>query len=121
MNWYLHVLRNYANFSGRARRSEFWFYVLFNMIFGFAAMFIDNGLGTTISIADGLMVLPYGNVYILYTLFVLVPGLAVAVRRLHDIGKSGWMYLIVLIPLVGAIWLLILFCQDSQAGANKWG
>lgn len=121
MNWYLHVLRNYANFSGRARRSEFWFYVLFNMIFAIAAMIIDNVLGTTISIADGLMVLPYGYVYILYILFVLVPGLAVAVRRLHDIGKSGWMYLIVLIPLVGAIWLLILFCQDSQSGANKWG
>jgi uncharacterized membrane protein YhaH (DUF805 family) len=120
MNWYLKVLSNYANFTGRARRSEFWFFVLFNIIFGIAAMIIDSVLGTTIEIGFG-MALPYGYVYILYTLVVLIPGLAVAVRRLHDIGKSGWMYLIVLIPIVGGIWLLILFCQDSQAGANKWG
>jgi uncharacterized membrane protein YhaH (DUF805 family) len=115
MNYYLHVLRNYATFSGRARRAEYWMFVLFNMIFAIGLMIMDNVLGIA---ADDL---GYGPLYGLYTLFVLVPGLAVLVRRLHDIGKSGWMALILFIPLVGAIWLLILLVSDSEAGENKWG
>ena len=67
---------------------------------------------------DGLR---YGLIYVLYVLATLVPALAVAVRRLHDIGKSGWMLLIVLIPIVGAIWLLVLLFTDSNAGTNEFG
>ena len=70
---------------------------------------------------NGPMILPYGYVNLLYSLVVFIPGLAVAVRRLHDVGKSGWFFLIVLIPLVGAIWLLVLFFTDSQPGMNKYG
>jgi len=72
-------------------------------------------LGTT------MYPLPYGYVYFIYALVVLIPGFAVCVRRLHDVGKSGWMALICLIPIVGAIWLLVLLFTDSQAQSNKWG
>lgn len=115
MNWYLKVMKQYADFSGRARRKEYWMFVLFNFIFILAAMLLDNLLGTTLG------ELPYGVIYILYALAVFIPSVAVAVRRLHDVGKSGWMYFIVLIPLIGSIWLLVLFVSDSEAGANKWG
>jgi uncharacterized membrane protein YhaH (DUF805 family) len=119
MNYYLDVLRNYAGFSGRARRKEYWMFVLFNMIFAIAAMILDNVLGTTISQAG--IALPYGYIYILYALATLIPSLAVGVRRLHDVGKSGWFLLICLIPIIGAIWLLVLLVTDSQPGENKWG
>ena len=115
MNYYLKVLQNYATFSGRARRSEYWYFVLFNMIFAIVAFVLDNVFGTAIE--GGV----YGLIYGLYLLAVWLPSLAVAVRRLHDIGKSGWMFLIGLIPLIGPIWLLVLFCTDSQQGTNKWG
>ncbi len=91
-------------------------YSLFNLIFLIVAAVLDNVLGITF----GEMV-PYGFIYMLYALAVLIPGLAVAVRRLHDIGKSGWWILISLIPLIEGIWLLVLLVTDSEAGSNKWG
>lgn len=115
MNWYLHVLRNFAVFSGRARRKEYWMFVLFNLIFAFAMMVLDNVLGFAVA---GL---GYGLLYGLYTLFVLLPSLAVLVRRLHDTGKSGWMALIIFIPLIGAIWLLVLLVTEGKAGDNQYG
>ena len=120
MNYYLKVLQNYATFSGRARRSEFWYFALFNMIFAILAMVLDRVLGTTFEIGYGVKS-PYGYIYLLYVLVLFIPGLAVSVRRLHDVGKSGWMYLIVLIPIIGAIWLLVLFFTDSNTESNKWG
>ena len=115
MKWYLKVLNQYADFSGRARRMEYWMFVLFNMIFAFAAMVIDNILGTAV---EGV---GYGMVYALYCLAVIVPGLAVTVRRLHDVGKSGWMYLIIFIPMIGVIWLLVLLFTDGDSGTNEYG
>jgi uncharacterized membrane protein YhaH (DUF805 family) len=115
MNWYLKVLKQYADFSGRARRKEYWMFALFNLIFIIVAMVLDNILGLTAG------ELPYGLFYFLYVLAVLIPGLAVAVRRLHDVGKSGWMILISLIPIIGAIWLLVLMVTDSNPGENKYG
>ena len=115
MDWYLKVLKQYADFSGRARRKEYWMFALFNMIFAIVAMILDNVLGIAM---EGI---GYGPLYGLYALAMLIPGLAVGVRRLHDVGKSGWMFLIVLIPLIGAIWLLVLFFTDSQLENNKWG
>ena len=115
MNWYLKVLRQYADFSGRARRKEYWMFALFNFIFAIVAAILDNIFGLAF---EGI---GYGVIYCLYGLAVLVPSLAVGVRRLHDVGKSGWMILISFIPLVGAIWLLILFCKDGEPGENKWG
>jgi len=115
MNWYLKVLKQYADFNGRARRTEYWMFVLFNLIFSIVAILIDRLVGSTIGI------LPYGVFYILYALALIIPSLAVGVRRLHDIGKSGWMLLISLIPIIGTIWLLILFVSDSNPGDNQYG
>ena len=115
MNWYLKCLKQYADFSGRARRQEYWMFVLFNMIFAIVAIIIDNVVGTESP------ELGYGVFNGLYTLAVFIPGVAVAVRRLHDVGKSGWMFFIGLIPLVGTIWLSVLMVKDSQQGTNKWG
>jgi len=115
MNWYLKVLKQYADFNGRARRKEYWMFVLFNMIFAIVAMILDNILGIAI---EGV---GYGPLYGLYALAVLIPGLAVGVRRLHDVGKSGWMILLALIPLIGAIWLIVLMVTDSNPGENQYG
>lgn len=114
MNWYVKVLKNYAGFSGRARRKEYWMFTLFNIIFAIVAMVLDNVLGMAGDTG-------YGLLYASYALATLVPGLAVAVRRLHDIGKSGWFILVALIPLIGGIWLLVLLCTDSKPGTNEYG
>src|SRR4030095_2115985 len=133
MNYYLKVLKNYAVFSGRARRSEYWYFVLFNLIFSMVALGLDNILGTTIDFGHfyGLTVeaspgpihpkIPFGYFYLVYGLATLLPTLSVSVRRLHDVGKSGWFLLIGLIPLVGGIWLLVLYCTDSNPGPNEYG
>jgi uncharacterized membrane protein YhaH (DUF805 family) len=123
MNYYLSAFKQYAVFSGRSRRSEYWYFVLFNVIFAIVAMFLDKLFGTTFSIntIGGTSRLPYGYFYLLYFLAVLIPSLAVAVRRLHDIGKSGWFFLICLIPVIGSIWLLVLMCIDSIPGPNQYG
>lgn len=115
MNWYLTVLRKYAVFSGRARRKEYWMFFLFNMIFAIAAMVIDNVLG--IAIED----IGYGPIYIIYALAVFLPSLAVSVRRLHDVGKSGWYLFILLIPIAGVLVFLIKMCTDGTLGENKYG
>ena len=115
MNWYLKVLKQYADFKGRARRKEYWMFILFNIIFGGIAMILDSVFGIAI---EGV---GYGPLYGVYVLVLFIPGLAVAVRRLHDIGKSGWMLLITLIPLIGAIWLLVLLLTDSNPEENLYG
>jgi len=110
-NWYLKVLKKYAVFSGRASRREYWMFFLFNTVFLIVASILDLiifGIG-------------FGPLYILYALAVLIPGLAVLVRRLHDVGKSGWFLFIVLIPIAGPIWILVLTCMDGQPGDNKYG
>jgi uncharacterized membrane protein YhaH (DUF805 family) len=116
MHWYLKVLKQYADFSGRARRKEYWMFVLFNIIFCVAAVILDNVAGLTVSNE-----IPYGVFYILYTLAVFIPGLAVLVRRLHDVSKGGGWIFISLVPLVGGIWLLVLMCTDSEQGSNRFG
>lgn len=115
MNYYLKVLQNYANFNGRARRKEYWMFALFNFIFAIVASLLDNILGLANDLTG------YGPIYIIYALAMLIPGLAVAVRRLHDVGKSGWMLFIALIPIIGAIWLFDLMVTDSNTGSNEYG
>ncbi len=109
MNWYLEVLKKYAVFSGRARRKEYWMFVLFNVIISIVLFAIDVVAGTQ------------GILYLLYNLAVLVPAIAVAIRRLHDTDKSGWWILIGLVPIVGGIWLLVLMVLDSKPGQNQYG
>ena len=101
MNYYLKVLRNYATFSGRARRSEYWYFVLFNAIISFVFGFVC-----------GLMQVP--ELANLYTLAVFIPSIAVGVRRMHDVGKSGWFLLI-------PIYNLILAVTDGENGENQYG
>ncbi|KUG08039.1 DUF805 domain-containing protein [Solirubrum puertoriconensis] len=115
MQYFLHALKNYATFSGRARRKEYWMFTLFNIIFAIAAMVLDNVLGLAF---DGI---GYGMIYGLYSLGMLIPGLAVAVRRMHDVNKSGWFLLIGFVPLIGAIWLLVLMCSEGTRGDNQYG
>lgn len=110
MNYYLAVLKKYAVFSGRARRAEYWYFFLFNMIISIVLGIISTIIGDR-----------YGILGLVYCLAVLIPGIAVSIRRLHDIGKSGWMLLIGFIPLIGAIWLLVLMVTDSNPGENKYG
>ena len=120
MEWYLKVMRdNYANFSGRARRKEYWMFVLFQAIVMIVLMILDNVLGLGFDI--GGIPLGYGVLYTIGALAHFIPGLAVVVRRLHDVGKSGWFYLIALIPLIGIIWLLVLMCTDGDKGDNAYG
>ena len=109
MNWYLEVLRNYAVFSGRARRTEYWMFVLFNFI-----------IAVAIGVVEGILGSP-GVLGLLYALGVLIPALAVSVRRLHDTGRSGLWLLIGLIPLIGFIVLLVFMVQDSDPGQNQYG
>jgi len=115
MNWYLKVLKQYADFSGRARRKEYWMFLLFNIIFCIVAIILDNILGIVVGGT------PYGAIYFLYALLVFIPSFAVGVRRLHDIGKSGWMLLISLIPIIGGIWLLVLTLRNGDAEDNQYG
>jgi len=115
MNWYLQVLKKYAVFSGRARRKEYWMFTLVSTIFSIIAMIIDNILGASIE-GTGL-----GIFNILYSLAVLTPSYVVLVRRLHDVGKSGWMILIGLIPIIGPILVLVLTVTDSNPDENKYG
>ncbi len=105
------VFSQYAGFSGRARRSEYWYFTLFNFIVTGVFSVLSSVTGSTIfSVLSGL-----------FSLAVLIPGIAVCIRRLHDIGKSGWYLLFVLIPLVGAIILIVWYCKDSMPGENQYG
>lgn len=113
MNWYLKVLRNYVNFSGRARRREYWMFVLISMLIGMALTLVETG--GKMPDPDQYTVLPS-----LYYLAVFLPGLAVAVRRLHDTGRSGWWLLVGIIPFLGSVVLLVFMCLDSAA-ENKYG
>lgn len=109
MQWYIKCIKNYATFTGRARREEYWMFFLFNLIFGVAIGIIDFLLKT-----NGLI----GG---LYSLALLIPGLAATVRRLHDTGRSGGWIFINLVPIVGTIWFLVLLCLSGDPSPNKYG
>jgi uncharacterized membrane protein YhaH (DUF805 family) len=109
MSWYLEVLKKYAVFSGRARRKEYWMFVLFNTIIAFVLAIIEALItGTSV-------------VMTLYYLAVLIPSIAVSVRRLHDTDRTGWWVLIGLVPFIGAIVLLVFCVMDSTEGENRFG
>ncbi len=107
--WKKVVLENYAQFQGRARRAEYWWFTLANII----AVIV---LLVLVAIAKIFWVL-----YIVYLLGLIIPSLAVTIRRLHDTDKSGWFILFGLIPFVGGLILLVFMCLDSTRGTNQWG
>ncbi|MDD4028665.1 MAG: DUF805 domain-containing protein [Caldisericia bacterium] len=111
MKWYLAPWKKFAVFTGRARRSEYWTFVLINAIIGA----VLNSIPPKV---NGQM---YSIWYPIFSLIILIPGLAVMVRRLHDTGRSGWNWLWALLPIIGWIVLLVFFVQDSKPGDNEYG
>lgn len=109
MDWYFLVWQRYADFSGRSRRAELWYFVLFNTIVGFGLELL------------GIAILKTQLFYALYSLAASIPSFAVQVRRLHDTDRSGWWLLIWLIPIIGWIVLIVFFCENSQPGDNRFG
>jgi len=113
------LTKNYANFSGRAPRSEYWMFTLLMFLLGAA-------IGLIIGIAGGIfgidnmksLISLFQNILFLAT---IIPSVAVSVRRLHDVDKSGWWLLIGLIPIIGAIWLFVLYCTKGTEGDNRFG
>ena len=114
MQWYTEVLKKYAVFSGRARRKEFWMFALINIGISIVLSILDAIIGTRTDSGFGIL---SG----IYSLAVLLPSLAVGVRRLHDTGRSGWWILIGLIPLIGAIVLIVFYAQEGKPGDNQYG
>ena len=108
-NWKLVVLQRYAKFDGRAGRGEFWWFALANIIVYFALIILAQ--------ISGLFMV----VYFLYALAMIVPSIAVGIRRLHDTDKTGWMILIGLVPFVGFIILLVFYIQEGTSGPNQYG
>ncbi|MDY4173732.1 MAG: DUF805 domain-containing protein [Bacteroidales bacterium] len=111
--YFIKVLKeNFANFSGRARREEYWYYSL--------AVFVISAILSVLSKA-GIVGVIFSILSFLFSLCILIPGIAVSVRRLHDTGRSGWWLLLCLIPLIGQIVLLVFMVTEGQKGENKWG
>jgi uncharacterized membrane protein YhaH (DUF805 family) len=121
IEWYKKVVfENYANFKGRARRSEYWYFALANAIISIILIVLGTIIGGIFGDPATGGIIGYG-LFVLYTLATLIPALGVVVRRLHDVNKSGWFYFIALVPLVGSIWLLILFFTEGDRGTNQYG
>ena len=110
MKWFIQALKKYAVFDGRAQRKEYWMFFLFSMIFAFAIGLVLGVIELTLEIGTALS----DPASIIYNLVMLVPSFAVGVRRMHDIGRSGWW---ILFPLVNLVFL----CLDSEPGENKYG
>jgi uncharacterized membrane protein YhaH (DUF805 family) len=108
VNWYLAVLKNYTGFSGRASRAEYWQFAMVNFIVSSALSALSAALKTPLP-------------SLIYVVAVLVPGLAVAVRRLHDTGRSGWWLLLGIVPIIGTIVVFVWLCLDSEDGRNRYG
>ena len=115
MNWYMGVLKNYVGFSGRARRKEYWMFTLFNLIILIVLSIVDRFTGT-LNPSAGI-----GLLSGIYSLAVILPSIAVAVRRLHDTSRTGWWMLLVFVPFVGGLILLVFMLLDSTPGENQYG
>lgn len=119
IEYYKMALNRYADFSGRSRRSEYWYFVLGNVLIVFALAIVGGGIAAAVGSEEAMMI-PAGLIGIFY-LAVLIPSLALIVRRFHDQGKSGWFALLMLIPYLGGLIVFVFMCLDSEPGANKWG
>lgn len=109
MNWFVAVIKKYAEFSGRARRKEYWMFVLFYILIAIGLTVVESMLGFA-GILSGI-----------FGLGLLVPSIAVTIRRLHDTDRSGWWILIGFVPLVGGIVLLVFMCLVGSSGSNQYG
>ena len=129
MKYYIRALKNYANFRGRSTRKEYWMFVLFNVLFTWLAIILDLVISSfalgarealeTIRATAGFST-GVTQIYFKYIVLMAIPSLAIVVRRMHDIGKSGWAILLSLIPIIGGIWYFILLCTDSKQEDNQY-
>lgn len=121
IEWYkITVFENYANFSGRARRTEYWYFRLLSTL----SLFVFVALGILLFAISGDGALAFSiaiGLFFLYSILILIPSLAVTVRRMHDIGKSGWTIFVAFIPLAGPIWFLVLLVTEGNYGENYYG
>ncbi len=115
MNWFVRALKKYTDFSGRAQRSEYWYFILFYSFIWIGLAIVDGMMGS-FNADFGV-----GMLSGIFSLAVLIPSISVSVRRLHDTDRSGWWLLIGFVPLIGAIILLVFCVQDSQATSNRFG
>jgi uncharacterized membrane protein YhaH (DUF805 family) len=123
MNLMFQPLRKYADFQGRARRSEFWLFWLFTLVVGFVLQMLGGMMGGAADPTNPMAMYssPAGIVLLLFYLAILIPSIAVAIRRLHDTNRSGWWLLIALIPFIGALVLLVFYVLPGTPGPNKFG
>jgi uncharacterized membrane protein YhaH (DUF805 family) len=122
MQWYLKALKQYADFGGRARRTEFWMFILINAVISIVLGIVDTATGTaTVYAIGGTAFYSPGILGGIYGLAVLIPTIAVTVRRLHDTDRSGWWFFIQLIPVVGTIVMLVFTCLEGTRGPNRFG
>jgi len=127
MEWYMEAWRNTFDFSGRATRSEYWWYnlvnsaVMFVISFAFSAYMMTSVLNTQYYEPNMFVIMSIFGVMIIFGIATFIPTLSVSVRRLHDVGMSGWWLLIGLVPLLGPLYLLYKFCCDSELGENDFG
>ncbi|ASP39848.1 hypothetical protein CHH28_14710 [Bacterioplanes sanyensis] len=119
MSWFIYALKNYLNFSDRARRKEYWMFFLFYMIFVFVFAFLDTALGKANSMEEALDL--EGLFSPIYAIAMLIPSIAVTVRRLHDTNRSGWWILISLVPVIGILVLVFFTVLNSDEGFNRFG
>ena len=114
MNLYIKVLKQYGDFKNRSTFKEFWQFTLFSILITLLFTVIDIFISFKI-------LYNFGILSVFYSIIILIPSLAVSVRRLHDVGKSGWTVLVLLIPAIGFVWLLVLLSRDTMPERNKWG
>lgn len=114
MNWFMEAMRKYAQFSGRSRRSEYWYFQLITAVIGIVLLVLTL-------VTSGVLQAIFGILLAVFFLATLIPSIAVLVRRLHDTGKSGWYYFVSLIPVVGGFVLLYFLVTDSEPGQNQYG
>ncbi len=114
MDWYLKVLRNYMGFSGRARRKEYWMFVLVSFVLGVVLSIVDGILGWHLYKEQGVLTTLYG-------LLIFIPSWAVQFRRLHDTDRTAWWLLLLIIPIIGLLVIFIFNCQSGTPGPNRYG
>jgi uncharacterized membrane protein YhaH (DUF805 family) len=115
MNWYFDVIKKYAQFEGRARRKEYWYFTLFNLIVVMVLFFFDYSIGVS-SLEWG-----FGILSGIYSLAMMIPSIAVAVRRLHDTDRTGWWFLLFIVPYIGGIAMIIMLTRVGTSGINQYG
>lgn len=109
---------NYANFQGRARRSEYWWFALFSMLFSVVAQILMGAVAAT---GSGILMLLIAIPVLVFAIGIIIPSIAVAIRRMHDTGRSGWWLLVGFVPVIGFFVILYFFVQRGTVGSNPWG